>query len=74
VVLPVWVCPELGRGVDAEDVPVVGVVAVWFVGVVLAPGVVLAAAAAAAAAELFISVAIESVSPRIAMTCSSSLN
>lgn len=65
VVLFAGFCPELGRAADADDAPVAGVV----VGVV---DVVELAVPLAAA--LVISLAMVSVSPRIAITCSSSLN
>lgn len=69
VVLFAGFCPELGRAADADDAPVAGVV----VGVVV--GVVdVVELAVPLAAALVISLAMVSVSPRIAITCSSSLN
>lgn len=65
VVLFTGFCPELGSAVDADPVPAAGVPAVG----VVDPGVVVLDAAA-----VDISLAMESVSPRIAITCSSSLN
>lgn len=64
VVLFAGLCPELGSAVDADPVPAAGVVA----------GVVDPAVVVLEAAAVFISLAMESVSPRIAITCSSSLN
>lgn len=66
VVLFAGFCPELGRAADADDAPVAGVV----VGVV----VDVVELAVPLAAALVISLAMVSVSPRIAITCSSSLN